>query len=268
VTHADWALRGEMVALRPYVTILPAMLRPLALVVAVVATIMCVAGVASAKSEEAFGEPQRLEVKGFADAFYYRPRGRGMKPVIIYLHGRGGNPEEDCRKWARVATQFGWVLCPEGPEDRGGGARSWANNPGLGKEIVDASLAALRAKYHRRVQLRGNILVGFSEGAFIAMQVGLHDPKTWSRWLILAANDQYWWGDAAQLLHDARKKIHRVYLLTGENDGVAQNTERVGELVKAQDIPVKVSIKAGMGHEVPADRMITNYRRPLLWLAR
>jgi predicted esterase len=223
---------------------------------------------ASAKSVEAVGAPQHLEVPGHEDAFYYRARGKGLKPVIIYLHGRGGNPEEDCRKWARVGTQFGWVLCPQGPEDRGGGARSWANNPSAGKDIIDASLQALRAKYHHRVQLRGNVLIGFSEGAFIAMQVGLHDPKTWSRWLILAANDQYWWGDAPQLLHDARKKIHRVYLLTGANDEVAENTERVGEMVKAEKIPVRVKIEPGMGHEVTADRMVTNYRRPLLWLAR
>jgi predicted esterase len=238
-----------------------------AAVLAVLATIVCAPARAWAKSE-ALGEPQRLQVPGFPDAFFFRPHGHGMKPVITYLHGRGGNPAEDCRKWARVASQFGWVLCPEGPDDRGGGARSWSNNPAVGKEIIDASLAALRAKYHRRVQLRGNILVGFSEGAFIAMQVGLRDPKTWNRWLILAANDQYWWGDAPQVLHDARKKIRRVYLLTGENDEVAQNTERVGDMVKAENIPVKVKIEAGMGHEVPGDRMITNYRRPLLWLAR
>ncbi len=222
---------------------------------------------ASASGVES-GDPQRLEVPGYSDSFYYHPRGRGLKPVIIYLHGRGGNPEEDCRKWARVATQFGWVLCPQGPDDRGGGARSWANNPTLGREIIDASLQALRAKFHRRVQLRGNILVGFSEGAFIAMQVGLHDPKTWNRWLILAANDQYWWGDAQQLLHENRKKIRRVYLITGENDEVAGNTQRVADMVKAEKIPLKLKIKPGMGHEVPADRMITNYRRPLLWLAR
>jgi predicted esterase len=250
-----------MFRLRPLATLL-------AVVTAVLGSLFLAPGVAWARSAEAIGEPQHLEVPGFSDAFYFRPRGRGLKPVIIYLHGRGGNPEEDCRKWARVATQFGWVLCPQGPEDRGGGSRSWANNPSVGKEIIDASLASLRAKFHRRVQLRGNILVGFSEGAFIAMQVGLRDPKTWNRWLILAANDQYWWGDATQLLHDARKKIRRVYLLTGENDEVAQNTERVGEIVKAESIPVRVSIKPGMGHEVPADRMITNYRRPLLWLAR
>jgi predicted esterase len=222
---------------------------------------------AKSSSGSSIADPHRLEVPGQADAFYYRPRGKGLKPVIIYLHGRGGNPEEDCRKWAKVATQFGWVLCPQGPEDRGGGSRSWANNPTAGKEVIDNSLAALREKYKHRVQTRGNILVGFSEGAFIAMQVGLRDPKTWSRWLILAANDQYWWGDAQGLLHDNHKAIRRVYLLTGENDGVAENTARVGEMVKAEKIPVRVKIAPGMGHEVPGDRMISTYRRPLAWLS-
>jgi predicted esterase len=210
--------------------------------------------------------PQRLEVPGEPEAFFYRPKGHGLKPVIVYLHGRNSNPEDDCRKWAKVATQFGWVLCPQGPEDRGGGARAWNNNAPVGQEIVGKSLSALHTKYRGRVQTRGNVLIGFSEGAFIAMQLGIHEPKTWSRWLILAASDQYWWGDVPSLLHDERKDIRKVYLLTGENDGVAENTARVGEMVKAEKIPVRVKIAPGMGHEVPADRMVTMYRRPLLWL--
>jgi predicted esterase len=214
------------------------------------------------------GEPMRLEVPGHPDAFYYRPRGKGMRPVLMYLHGRGGNPMEDCRKWARVGTQFGWVVCPQGPEDRGGGARSWLNSVDAGKDTIEATLQALREKYHRKVQLKGNILVGFSEGAFIGMQVGLRDPKTWSRWLILAANDQYWWGDTAELLKENRKKYKRIYLLTGETDEVAESTVRVGDMVREAKIPVKVKIKPGMGHEVPADRMISTYRRPLLWLTK
>jgi predicted esterase len=224
--------------------------------------------IALAKTAHKVADPKRLEVPGYADAFYYRPRGRGLKPVLVYLHGRGGNPAEECRKWARVATQFGWVLCPSGPEDRGEGARGWSNNAPLGGQVAKASLDALREEYKRRVQLHGNVLIGFSEGAFVAMQVAIHDTSTWSKWLILAANDQYWWGDAATLLHESRRKIRRVYLLTGENDEVAESTTRVGEMVKAEKIPVKVKIAPGMGHEIPGDRMITTYRRPLLWLAR
>ncbi len=240
------------------------------LLVALVAATFVLAGFgarAHAKAAVSAG-PQRLEVDGAPDAFYYRPKGHGLKPVLVYLHGRDGNPEEDCRKWAKVATQFGWVLCPQGPDDRGGGARAWNNNAAAGQEIVTKSLAALHDKFHGRVKTRGNVLIGFSEGAFIAMQLGLHEPKTWSRWLILAANDQYWWGDAPALLRDERKDIRKVYLLTGENDGVAENTARVGDMVKAQKIPVRVKIAPGMGHEVPGDRMVTTYRRPLLWLTR
>ena len=50
-----------------------------------------------------------------------KPRSKAARPVLMYLHGRGGNPAEDCRKWARVGRQFGWVVCPSGPGDAGGG---------------------------------------------------------------------------------------------------------------------------------------------------
>ena len=221
---------------------------------------------ASARGTAKVADPLRLEVPGQADAYYYRPRVKGLRPVLMYLHGRGGNPLEDCRKWARVGTQFGWVVCPQGPEDRGDGTRAWNNSVPAGKEIMDATLHALREKYRGKVQTRNNVLIGFSEGAFIAMQVGIHDPRTWSRWLILAANDQYWWGDTLTVLHENRRKYKRVYLFTGENDEVAENTRRVGEELKKEKIPVKVKIAPGVGHEVTGDRMITNYRRPLLWL--
>ncbi len=235
-------------------------------VTALVALLTLTPKSAWAKGQLSSGDPQRLEVPGQPDAFFYRPKARGLRPILMFLHGRGGNPEEDCRKWAKVATQFGWVVCPQGPEDRGAGARAWNNSIPAGKQITDAAVTALRAKFKGRVQTRGNVIIGFSEGAFIAMQLGVHDPQKWSRWLILAANDQYWWGDAPALLKESRGKVKRVFLFTGESDEVAENTKRVGDLVKSAKIPVKVKIAPGTGHEIPGDRMVTNYRRPLLWL--
>lgn len=244
--------------------------RALFLSLAVVAVLVALAKDASAKTTTGIGDPIRLEVPGQPDAFYYRARGKGTKPVILYLHGRGGNAAEDCRKWAKVATQFGWVLCPQGPGDSGNGGRTWMNSAQAGKQVMDASLNALRAKHKGRVQRYGNILVGFSEGAFVAMQAGLMDQKTWSRWLILAASDRYWVGDAPASLTagSGGGKLQRVYLLTGETDGVAENTGRVGETLKKYKVPVRVRIAPGMGHEIARDRMITTYRRPLSWLAR
>jgi predicted esterase len=211
-------------------------------------------------------DPDSIEVPGYLPAYFYKPRSKAQRPVLLYVHGRGGNPLEDCRKWARVARRFGWIVCPQGPAEAETGGRSWNNDAETARKVIDAAVDALRAKFKGRVRTRGNILIGFSEGAFIAQTVGLKEPARWNRWLILAANDRYWFGDAPQLLEQNRSKIRRVYLFTGENDQVAENTRRAGDMLKTAHIPVKVKIAPGLGHEVPEDRMITNYRRPLRWL--
>ena len=229
-------------------------------------TLLLLPRMAFAKTGSAVGEPQRLEIEGAPDAFYFKPRAKGPRPILMYLHGRGGNPAEDCRKWAKVGTQFGWVVCPAGAGSSESGGRSWSNGAGEAQKTIDGAIAALRTKYKGRVTRRGNVLIGFSEGAFIAMQVGLKDQNTWTKWLILGASDQYWGGDVSEALDKEKRKVRRVYLLTGENDGVAQNTVRVGDTLKKNDVPVKVRLVPGMGHEVPSDRMVSTYRRPLAWL--
>ena len=236
------------------------------LVFAFFATLFAVLPRAAWAKSASIGDPLRIEVKGAGDAYYYKPRAKGTKPVIMYLHGRNGNPAEDCRKWARVATQFGWVVCPSGTGVSDSGGRSWSNGSLDPQRIIDLTIDALRDKYHGKVQRRSNILVGFSEGAWAAMNVGLKDQRTWSRWLILGASDAYW-GDVTEALDREKRKVQRVYLLTGENDAVAENTVRVGETLKKVKVPVRVRLVAGMGHEVPSDRMVSTYRRPLAWLA-
>lgn len=238
-----------------------ARLAPLAALVA----FLLVPREAQAKTGAAIGEPMRLEVPGSPAAFYYKPRAKGPKPILMYLHGRGANPAEDCRKWAKVGSQFGWVVCPAGPGDNGNGGRTWSD-PGSAQKVIDGTVEALRAKYKGRVTRRGNVLIGFSEGAFVAMQIGLKDQTTWTKWLILGASEQYWGGDVSEALDTEKRKVRRVYLLTGENDGVAQNTVKVGDTLKKNKVPVKVRLVPGMGHEVPGDRMVSTYRRPLAWL--
>jgi len=239
---------------------------PVVLFALVAVVVSVVSRPAQAKEGESTPDPAVLDVPGYPDAYFYKPRTKAQRPVLLYVHGRGGNALEDCRKWARVARRFGWIVCPEGVATTDTGGRTWNNDPDAAKRTIDATVAALRAKFKHRVRRSGNILIGFSEGAFIAQQVGVRDPVHWNRWLILAANDRYWSGDAPQLLEANRSKIRRVYLFTGENDQVVENTRRAGDMLKTARIPVKVRIAPGLGHEVPEDRMIKNYRRPLRWL--
>src|SRR5690606_15312905 len=48
------------------------------------------------------GGLRQIDLPGAAPAYYFEPQGKGrlgLRPVLVYLHGRGGHPEADCRRW-------------------------------------------------------------------------------------------------------------------------------------------------------------------------
>ncbi len=210
--------------------------------------------------------PRELAVPGHAKAFYFPPSKGTGKRVIVWLHGRGAHVADDCAKWAPVVRRLGWLLCPQGDEDRGGGARGWANNAELGRENVMKSLAALRRKSKNAIEPGKHVMIGFSEGAFVAMQLGVHEAPTWSRWLILAANDGYWLGDGVQRLREQKRHLRRVVLLTGASDEVVAETRRTFTILEREKVTAKLIVPGDLGHEIPALRMHELYTYPLRWL--
>ncbi len=211
-------------------------------------------------------EPERLDVPGTAQAFYFKPRFKKAKRVVVWMHGRGGNPHDDCLKWSRVATDFGYLLCPSGQEDYGGGARSWSNDWLNAQRVIDNALAALRRK-HPDAQRQGNILIGFSEGAFAAMNIGVREPRVFDRWLILASAARYWGGAGLEALEQNRRSLKRVYLLTGALDSPVLEESRLAyDILKKNKVHTRLRIVRDMGHEVPASRMRQLYHSPLSWL--
>jgi predicted esterase len=214
------------------------------------------------------GGLRQIDLPGAAPAYYFEPQGKGrlgLKPVLVYLHGRGGHPEADCRRWASLARRYGWLVCPSGPVPYGDG-RAWDNNWPSAHHATMAAINALRDKYGRRVQLWGNTLIGFSEGAYAAMNVGVREPRTFNRWLILAANSKYWGGPGLEALGSAKNRVRRVFLITGEHDGVIEGTHQVEEWLQKAGVPTKVITPSNMGHEVPLEKKTEMYRSALGWL--
>jgi predicted esterase len=214
------------------------------------------------------GGLRQIDLPGAAPAYYFEPQGKGrlgLRPVLVYLHGRGGHPEQDCRRWASLARRYGWLVCPSGPVPYGDG-RAWDNNWPSAHHATMAAINALRDKYGRRVQLWGNTLIGFSEGAYAAMNVGVREPKTFNRWLILAANSKYWGGPGLEALGSARNRVRRVFLITGEHDGVIEGTHQVEQWLQKAGVPTRVITPDNMGHEVPLEKKTEMYRSALGWL--
>jgi LysM repeat protein/predicted esterase len=220
----------------------------------------------SGKSAES--GPQVLEIPAAPPVYYYPPIGPGrltLRPVIFYLHGGGGYPRADCQRWAPVARRRGWLVCPTGPAKREDGRPRWGNWVAA-RRVVMATLEALRAKYGRRVQLYGNTLIGFSEGAFAAMNIGVHEPRTFNRWLILAGTDRYWGGPGLEALQRNRQRIRRVYLLTGEHDLTLEGTKRVLSRLRRAQVEAKFYELNGYGHQVPLRSKGWLYEAALSWL--
>ncbi|HEY6079747.1 MAG TPA: LysM peptidoglycan-binding domain-containing protein [Polyangiaceae bacterium] len=214
------------------------------------------------------GGLRQIDLPGAAPAYYFEPQGKGrlgLRPVLVYLHGRGGHPEQDCRRWASVARRYGWLVCPSGPVPYGDG-RAWDNNWPSAHHATMAAINALRDKYGRRVQLWGNTLIGFSEGAYAAMNVGVREPRTFNRWLILAASSKYWGGPGLEALGSAKDRVRRVFLITGEHDGVIESTHQVEAWLQKAGVPTRVITPNNMGHEVPLEKKTQMYRSALAWL--
>ena len=212
---------------------------------------------------------QELTISGNT-VHYYEPVGAGrmsLRPVLVFLHGRGGDAASDCRRWAPIARAMGWLVCPNGPVLHGGG-RSWGNNWIAGQNIVMAALHGLRAKYGRRVQLYGNTLIGFSEGAHVAMNVGVRNPRTFNRWLILGASDAYWGGQGLEALQAGRAALKRVYLITGEQDEVVERTRTVAGWLKHARVVTRIATPDDLAHELALETKAGLYRTALVWLDR
>jgi len=207
---------------------------------------------------------------GAAPAYYFEPTGPGrhsMRPILVYLHARGGHPDKDCQRWAPVARRLGWLVCPTGPAAYGDG-RAWDNNWPSAHTATMAAIQVLRKKYGRRVQLYGNTLIGFSEGAYAAMNVGVREPHVFNRWLILAATDHYWGGPGLEALQTAKERVRRVFLITGEHDGVIDGTHQVEDWLARAGVDTRVVTPGDMGHELALDRKPELYHQALAWLDR
>ena len=95
--------------------------------------------------------------------------------------------------------------------------------------------------------------MGFSEGAFVALQTGLNEPVMFPRWVIFAAHDRYLAteGDA---LANARRAVRKVYLVTGAHDEIVEHSRRAAASLRRDRVGrVELRILPGVGHQLPPD---------------
>jgi hypothetical protein len=71
-----------------------------------------------------------------------------------------------------------------------------------------------------------------------------------------------------EALRKNRKTIRRVYLITGERDGVVNRTRVVKKWLQRSRIATRISTPETLAHEVALKRKAGLYRMALVWLNR
>ncbi|MDP9000169.1 MAG: hypothetical protein M3O46_08665 [Myxococcota bacterium] len=169
------------------------------------------------------------------------------RPAIVYLHGMWASPEDSCGYFARASTCFGFLVCPRGNAPLGDG-RMWAGSYGSVAPSVHAALHAAEVVAPGKLDRSGDgTLVGYSNGAYFAVQIAESEPRKWTGLVLL---DMHLVIDAARLRASG---VRRIVLAAGDRDAARASMQALAERVDAQGLPTRFMSLGGVGHQFPDD---------------
>ncbi|HET6202538.1 MAG TPA: alpha/beta fold hydrolase [Planctomycetota bacterium] len=177
-------------------------------------------------------------------------------PLLVVLHGLGGSKAEFVRPFEDAAAEAGFLLFSvQGTVPTREGGYAWydggyAQAPG---RYEGGILEVVRqAKRERAIDAERIYLLGFSEGALMAVHAGLRAPGLFRGAVGLggAYHPDALVGTAA--LRTAAERGFRAYLMVGDKDAEAlkESTKRAAEALRAAGLKVEEKSYAG-GHALP-----------------
>jgi predicted esterase len=181
------------------------------------------------------------------------------RPAIVFLHGMWSSPEDACATFEPAAAPYGFLVCPRGNAPLGEG-KMWAGTYASVAPSVHAALDAAGALAPGRLdRTGGGTLVGYSNGAYFAAEIALHEPGRWTGLVLLSMHLEL---DASRL---RAAGVRRVVLAAGDKDMAGASMKTLAGALDAAGLPTRfVSLGAG-GHELPRDldsRMV----EPVAWV--
>jgi predicted esterase len=148
----------------------------------------------------------------------------GEKPItLLYLHGAHGRAENGCPWFRAGAADLGWLVCPEGAVREESGSASWGGDVFEQSAVVSR---ALRAAEEHGASSEPGVVVGFSQGSYVALDLVKTHLGHFRGLVLLAAPEAH---PSAQRLRDAG--IERVALGAGSLDAayapLVEDTKRL-----------------------------------------
>jgi predicted esterase len=145
------------------------------------------------------------------------------------------------------ATQFGFLVCPRANSPFDGGLMWSGTFADAEKQIRPALVAAERLAPGKMDRTGGGTLVGYSNGAYFAVEVACAERGRWSGLILLSMKLRV---DAARL---RAAGIRRVLLAAGDRDGARTSMEQTAEQLEAAGLEARFESLGPGGHPFPAD---------------
>lgn len=160
--------------------------------------------------------------------------------TVVYLHGIHGRAENGCPWLSGGSREIGWLVCPEANEHLSNDTFSWAGTVADQRAVVARAERAAQAEGADRES--AGVLVGFSQGAFVALDL-VHAKLGRYRGLVLiAANVQ---PTRAML---ASAGVDRVVFAAGDLDAASEPMKRAAEQLRREGMDVRFVSLGRIGH--------------------
>jgi predicted esterase len=169
------------------------------------------------------------------------------RPAIVFLHGMWAGPEDSCPSFERASTPFGFLICPRGNAPNGA-YRMWTGNYASVAPSVHAALRGAEALAPGKLdRSAGGTLVGYSNGAYFAVEVAQSEPGRWTGLVLLSMRLEF---NVARLRSAG---IQRIVLAAGDRDGAHASMHALAASTDAAGLPTRFMTLGPGGHELPTD---------------
>jgi predicted esterase len=178
----------------------------------------------------------------------YPPREPSERaPLTVMLHGMCSGPVDVCDFWSEDGRTGSWLACPAG-NARCGGSFDWTGPTASRTAAVAAQLEAVEQDYGARLDHgRGDVLVGFSRGGFLARDLVYARPGVFRGVVFLGAAVR---PDPRRFHHAG---VRRVLLAAGDYDGAGASMQRSAGELAAGGVEARYVSLGRIGHALPAD---------------
>jgi len=172
------------------------------------------------------------------------------EPLILALHGKDQDPIDLCEGWNHEGRPRGWLMCPAGNTAGAepGDAFDWGGSPEDRLAALDAQLAAVESVYGPLLDhAKGDVVVGFSRGAFLARDLVYARPGRFQGMILLGAAVRF----EPERLRAAGVK--RVLLASGELDDARKTMEHVALFLSSRGVEARFVSLGPIYHKLPPD---------------